>query len=309
MSVIGRAINESNIVPRTISYIEAHGTGTSLGDPIEITGLTKAFQEHTKDKGFCAIGSAKSNIGHLESAAGIAAVTKVLLQLKHRQIVPSLHSEVLNPNIDFKNTPFVVQQELSEWKRPVVEIDGEKKEYPRIAGISSFGAGGSNAHIIIEEYIKKEEELQGIGITKNNPAIIVLSAKNEDRLKEQAKRLLDAIKEQDLKDNNLADIAYTLQTGREAMEERLGMTAVSIGELEEKLRGYVEGREDIEELYRGQVKREKETLSIFTADEDMQKAIESWINKRKYGKLLELWVKGLAFDWERIYGDSKPRRR
>ena len=106
----------------------------------------------------------------------------------------------------------------------------------------------------------------------------------------------------------MADIAYTLQTGREAMEERLGMTAVSIGELEEKLRGYVEGREDIEELYKGQVKREKETLGIFTADEELQEAIEKWVQRRKYNKLLDLWVKGLAFNWERIYGDSRPRK-
>ena len=120
-------------------------------------------------------------------------MTKVLLQLKHRQIVPSLHSEVLNPNIDFSNTPFVVQQELTEWKRPVVEINGISREYPRIAGISSFGAGGSNAHVVIEEYIPESQE-QAIITDKptvQNPAIIVLSAKNEERLKEQAQRLLD----------------------------------------------------------------------------------------------------------------------
>ncbi len=149
--VIGRAIAEARIDPRVISYIEAHGTGTSLGDPIEIAGLNKAFREHTDDKQFCAIGSAKSNIGHCESAAGIAGVTKVLLQLKHRQLAPSLHSETLNPNIDFNNSPFVVQHKLAEWKRPVAALDGETREYPRIAGVSSFGAGGSNAHLIIQE--------------------------------------------------------------------------------------------------------------------------------------------------------------
>ncbi|PEU21766.1 hypothetical protein CN526_26225, partial [Bacillus wiedmannii] len=156
-NVIGRAFKEAGIDPRTVSYIEAHGTGTALGDPIEITGLTKTFQEYTQDKQFCAIGSAKSNIGHCESAAGIAGITKILLQLKHKQLVPSLHSKVLNPNIDFSNTPFVVQQELAEWERPVLEINGGTKEYPRIAGISSFGAGGSNAHVVIEEYIPEDK--------------------------------------------------------------------------------------------------------------------------------------------------------
>ncbi|WP_141292101.1 beta-ketoacyl synthase N-terminal-like domain-containing protein, partial [Ideonella azotifigens] len=109
--VIERALRDGGIDARDISYIEAHGTGTSLGDPIEIAGLAKAFGQWTSDRQYCAIGSAKSNIGHCESAAGIAGVTKVLLQLKHRQIAPSLHSSVLNPNIDFEATPFVVQQE------------------------------------------------------------------------------------------------------------------------------------------------------------------------------------------------------
>jgi len=124
--VIREAFKKAGINPRTVSYIEAHGTGTSLGDPIEIAGLNKAIQEYTKDKQFCAIGSIKSNIGHCEAAAGISAVTKVLLQLRHGQLVPSLHSEVLNPQIDFGNTPFIVQQELAEWKRPVLENGGGK---------------------------------------------------------------------------------------------------------------------------------------------------------------------------------------
>ena len=107
--VIGKAFKKAGINPRTISYIEAHGTGTSLGDPIEISGLTRAFAEYTQDRQFCAIGSVKSNIGHCESAAGISGVTKVLLQMKNRKLVPSLHSGVLNPNIDFSKTPFTVQ--------------------------------------------------------------------------------------------------------------------------------------------------------------------------------------------------------
>ncbi|MET0335643.1 MAG: SDR family NAD(P)-dependent oxidoreductase, partial [Rhizobacter sp.] len=139
-AVISQALAESGIAPRAISYIEAHGTGTALGDPIEIAGLSKAFGTYDpQDTQYCAIGSAKSNIGHCESAAGIAGLTKVLLQMRHGQLVPSLHSEVLNPNIDFGRTPFRVQRELATWDRPV--IDG--REQPRTAGISSFGAGGS----------------------------------------------------------------------------------------------------------------------------------------------------------------------
>jgi acyl transferase domain-containing protein/enoyl-CoA hydratase/carnithine racemase len=306
-SVIGHVFKKAGIDPRTISYLEAHGTGTRLGDPIEITGLKKAFETYTQDKQFCAIGSVKSNIGHCESAAGIAGVTKVLLQLKTRQIFPSLHAETLNPNIDFKNTPFVVQQELAEWKRPVIGVSGESQEYPRRAGISSFGAGGANAYVVIEEYIPHEERL-AIKITPQNPAIVVLSAKNEERLKEQARQLLPAIGEREISDSNLADIAYTLQVGREGMEERLGLIVHSVQELEEKLKEFIGGKEDIANLYRGQVKRNKETLVVFAADEDLQNAINTWIAKGKYTKLLDLWVKGLVFDWNKLYGDNKPRR-
>jgi acyl transferase domain-containing protein/acyl carrier protein/SAM-dependent methyltransferase len=306
--LIAEALRRARVQARTVSYLEAHGTGTALGDPIEISGLTRAFEQHTKDKQFCAIGSAKSNVGHCESAAGIAGLTKVLLQLKYHQLVPSLHSEKLNPNIDFSETPFVVQQELAEWKRPVVEIDGESREYPRIAGISSFGAGGANAHVIIEEYIPQERERANTPIAPQNPVIIVLSARNEELLKEQAKQLLTAIREEEFKDTSLADIAYTLQVGREAMEQRLGVIVGSFKELEEKLKVFWGKQGEMDGLYRGRVKRNKETLAIFAVDEDLQKAIDSWLSKGKYTKLLKLWVKGLDLDWNKLYADKKPHR-
>jgi polyketide synthase PksN len=307
-SVVGAALKEARLDPRVISYVEAHGTGTSLGDPIEITGLTKAFQEYTKDKQYCAIGSAKSNIGHCESAAGIAGMTKILLQLKHCQLVPSLHSETINPNIDFADTPFIVQQELAEWKRPLITINGQTREYPRTAGISAFGAGGANAHVVIEEYIPDQERTLVDATTHENPAMIVLSAKSEERLKEQSQQLLTAIQTQQFSDIDLTDIAYTLQVGREAMEERLAITAVSLHEIEEKLQGYLDDQDNIDDFYRGQVKRNQEALNVFTADEDMTHIIDAWIAKGKYAKLLDLWTKGLSFDWNKLYPGIKPRR-
>ena len=155
--VIRATLDIAGINARMISYIEAHGTGTELGDPIEIMGLLHAFQKDMKDsQSTCAIGSIKSNIGHLEAAAGIAGVTKILLQMKNRQLVPSLHCEELNPKINFTNTPFVVQKKLNEWKRPSINLNSRMEEFPRIAGISSFGAGGVNAHVILGEYIPRE---------------------------------------------------------------------------------------------------------------------------------------------------------
>ena len=306
--VIRQALDKAGVNARTVSYIEAHGTGTELGDPIEISGLTQAFRKDSPDTQFCAIGSAKSNIGHLEAAAGIAGLSKIVLQMQHQKLVPSLHSKLANPNIKFEQTPFVVQQELVKWKRPVVSINGISKEYPRIAGISGFGAGGSNAHIVIEEYIPENKVLNIIRINEQNPVIIVLSAKNEEGLNKQAKRLLAAVVAQEFTEDSLVDIAYTLQVGREAMEERMAMLVWSITELTEKLTAFVDGKDGIEDLYQGQVKRNKEALAVFAADDDMMPIISAWINKRKYGKLLDLWVKGLIFDWQKLYGDALPCR-
>jgi polyketide synthase PksN len=307
-NVIEVALKDAGVDPRTISYIEAHGTGTSLGDPIEIAGLDKAFKQWTQDKQFCAIGSAKSNIGHGESAAGIAGLTKILLQMKHQKLVPSLHSKVLNPHIDFANSPFVVQQELADWKRPVVTSNGQTKEYPRIAGISAFGAGGSNAHVVIEEYIQEPQDRQRIEITENNPAVVVLSAKNDERLKEQLERLLAWLEKNAPSNADLADIAYTLQVGREAMDERIAFIAGSVDELTDKLKRCIAGEVEVEAVYRGQLKRNKETLGLFNADEDLAAAVEAWAAKGKYEKLLDLWVKGFDFDWNKMYGEQRPRR-
>jgi polyketide synthase PksM len=301
------AIEEAGIDPRAISYIEAHGTGTSLGDPIEIAGLTKAFREFTDDKGFCAIGSVKSNIGHCESSAGISGITKVLLQMQHRELVPSLHSTVLNPYIDFENSPFVVQREWTEWKRPVVERSGTAVEYPRIAGISSFGAGGANAHVIIEEYVPDSSGAPQPALPDSEVAI-VLSARNERRLLALAHRLLDALPDFRKSNHSLRDMAYTLQVGREAMEERLAVAAASIDELESKLKDIVAGRETIEGVYRGKAQRDKETLATFSNDDDLMETIDKWISRRKYEKLLALWVKGLDLDWTRLYAGQRPRR-
>ncbi|MET0333369.1 MAG: SDR family NAD(P)-dependent oxidoreductase, partial [Rhizobacter sp.] len=207
-SVVAQALKVSGVHPRAISYIEAHGTGTALGDPIEIAGLTHAFEAHTTDRQYCAIGSAKSIVGHCEAAAGIAGLSKVLLQMQHRKITRSLHSAALNPNIDFASTPFRVQQLTSDWDRPV--LDGQ--EQPRIAGLSSFGAGGSNAHLVIEEHTDERP-----GVAPGHAVVVVLSARNDERLKAQARQLRDALQQNP---QPLPDVAYTLQVGREAMEVR-----------------------------------------------------------------------------------------
>lgn len=307
-NVIEKAMSMAGFEARTISYMEAHGTGTALGDPIEFAGLCKAFD--SKDKKFCALGSVKSNIGHCESAAGISGVSKVLLQLKHRQLVPSLHSQLLNPNIDFEDSPFVVQQGLSEWKRPELELGGEVKQYPRRAGISSFGAGGSNAHVLIEEYIPEissgySKDLPGQRVV-DHPLAIVLSARNEEQLKVQAEQLCNAIQRERYTDEELPDIAFTLQVGREAMDVRLAIKTNSLQDLSRSLSAFINGETGIEDLFVGKIKNNKDLLSLFSSDDDMEQTVDSWLRKKKYSKLLGLWVNGFDFNWEKLYPDAIP---
>ncbi|WP_181153261.1 SDR family NAD(P)-dependent oxidoreductase [Paenibacillus sp. AR247] len=300
---IDKALGQSGIHPRTISCIEAHGTGTALGDPIEVKGLTDVFTRYTDAKGYCSISSVKSNIGHAEAAAGIAQLTKVLLQMKHRTLVRNVMHAGLNPNIDFGRTPFTVQTATAPWERPV--IDG--REYPRRSGISSFGAGGANAHVIVEEYNTDPLDHHNDNGTVNR-ALILLSAKNEDRLKAQAERLLSSIRRGQWSDEQLPDLAYTLQVGREAMEERLGLIVQSLEELEKKLDAFMQGR-GLGKIYvRGQAKRNKEIVSVIEADADFQETVLKWMERDKYDQLLGLWVKGLNVDWSLLYGERKPFR-
>ncbi|MBX9258975.1 SDR family NAD(P)-dependent oxidoreductase [Desmonostoc muscorum CCALA 125] len=195
----------AEIEPETITYIEAHGTGTSLGDPIEIAALTQAFQTSTKNKNFCGIGSLKTNIGHLDAAAGVAGLIKTVLALKHKQIPPSLHFEEPNPQINFANSPFYINNKLSEWKAD---------KHPRRAGVSSFGIGGTNVHVILEEApvftIKK---------SVSRPwHLLAISAKTPTALESATTNFANYLAQHP--EINLADVAYTLQVGRRKFNHR-----------------------------------------------------------------------------------------
>lgn len=410
--LIADALVRAGIDPRTISYIEGHGTGTALGDPIEIAGLSKAFKEYTKDKKYCAIGSVKSNIGHLESAAGIASLTKVLLQMQHKQLAPSILAERLNPNINFEDSPFYVQRELSDWKQPTIMENGIEKVYPRRAGISSFGAGGSNAHLIVEEY---QMPLDNEKPKSQEPCIVVLSARNEERLTIHTQQMIDFLRKNKLSscnepENNsgalkameesvidivsevlnipqkdidvnesiyeygfdkvalgrlseklsekyeneipvsvfdvhktidsiarylyknfggnpavvskkndgstvgekagyalkLADIAYTLQVGREEFDERLAIIANSIDELLEKLEAYSRKEQNIRNLFRGSLKQNTVT-SLLEGDEGKEFA-NNIVSKKDCEKICQLWLLGADIDWEFLYEGNAPKR-
>ncbi|MFL0801984.1 MAG: SDR family NAD(P)-dependent oxidoreductase [Agarilytica sp.] len=301
-SLIQKTLERSKINPRSIGYIEAHGTGTPLGDPIEITGLKKAFQENTDDKQFCAIGSVKSNIGHLEAAAGIAAITKTVLQMKHNTLVPSIHADELNKNINFEDSPFQVQRSLGAWRKS--DIDQSRR-----AGISSFGAGGANAHLILEQYNPENDIGHGpsVGDNVNNlkfsaPSIAVLSAKDSDRLLESANNLKTFLEQRHESGDAVSfeSLLFTLQVGRQAMSSRLAIAADSVADLCVKLSKFIDGDANIDGVYSGDVDT-KSSLAIFSNDEDIGVAIDAWVAKSKTKKVAQLWATGFSIDWRKHY--------
>ena len=197
--VITRALTLAGVNPRTIGYVETHGTGTPLGDPVEITALTKAYRPATNANQYCAVGSVKSNIGHLDAAAGVASLIKTVLSLYHQQIVPSLHFSAANPAIDFANSPFFVSDKLQSWPQYGA---------PRRGAVSSFGIGGTNAHVILEE-APPPPQLQ----VERSSAwhLVLLSARTEFALETVTSRLANHLERST---DSLADIAFTLQNGR-----------------------------------------------------------------------------------------------
>jgi acyl transferase domain-containing protein/tryptophanase/acyl carrier protein len=296
-ALIVAAFEKAGIDARSIGYIEAHGTGTELGDPIEITGLSNAFKSDAVENQSCAIGSIKSNIGHLEAAAGVASMSKVLLQMKHRQLVPSLHSAELNEFIDFKNSPFYVEQRLENWKGR--EVDG--KHFPLRAGISSFGAGGSNAHIILEHY----EPVRQVKEKPDQPIELIfpLSAKNEDQLHESVVRLATFLQENS---EDLSDIAHTLQFGRKSFDHRLAIIASTREELLEKLACFIEGKKD-EHIITGHVKS-SEAIARLLNRREKEEFIRLLSQGRDPRKIMGLWAEGVLASWQGYQSQSLGKR-
>lgn len=204
----------------SINYMEAHGTSTALGDPIEVEALTRAFRRTTDQKQYCAIGSLKTNIGHLDVAAGVSGLIKVCLSLRHEVIPPSLNFETPNPNIDFANSPFFVNTQLRPWRR---------SEQTRRAGLSSFGVGGTNAHVVIEE-----APPIAAGQESRTHWLVPVSARSQAAAHQSCQRLADFLER--YPDVSLAEVAYTLQTGRKKFNYTRVVMASSTKELVSQLR-------------------------------------------------------------------------
>ncbi|WP_440119136.1 SDR family NAD(P)-dependent oxidoreductase [Paenibacillus sp. QZ-Y1] len=310
--LIIEAWSRSGIDPRTADYIEAHGTGTPLGDPIEINALKKAFTQLVKNWDelhgrlsdsapdstvpHCAVGTIKTYIGHLEAAAGVAGVLNVLLSMKHNRLLPNLQLNEVNPYIQLENSPFYIVKEGQMWNR-------KHDASPRSAGVSSFGFGGVNAHIVIREYVTKRNSSQNIS---NRPQLLIVSAKNRDRLRAYARRISQFLSQTD--GITLADVAFTMQTGREEMEERLAIVSSSITDAVETLEQFVTDRADPSRCWQGSIAKRKSPQDERVITYNHPSTDQDFMIEAELHKLAQLWVTGNRIDWSSMDKSEGKRK-
>ncbi len=288
---IERALDDAGITADTVSYIEGHGSGTALGDPIEVKALTQAFRKHTDAVGACPIGTVKSNVGHLLGASGLAGIAKVVVQLGKGMLAPSLHAETLNPDIPFASSPFRVQRELAPWQRP---LGRDGRELPRRAGVTSIGAGGMNSHILIEEYRPRPRSSGQAG-----PELLVFSAMNQERLVALVRRHLAWMEQHP--DADLSDIAFTLQVGRTELPCRLALTASDLADARRRLADFAAAP--------GAQGAWHHVRSILDVDppEDMEQ-LAAAVAARDLDQVARDWTHGASIDWFALWWDREPRR-
>lgn len=305
--LLRRAYRQAGFDPRSVGYIEAHGTGTPLGDPIETEALRAAFADLAREAEArfgpappmqAGLGSVKSNIGHLELAAGIAGVAKVLLQMQHGMLARTLHCTTPNKSLALQGSPFRLVQQTEPW---VPARDAAGQALPRRAGVSSFGFGGSNAHLVLEDY----RAPTATGSISQTPSLIVLSARSEAQLHEWVVELSRALPHLP-EDITATDIAYTLQTCRDAMEHRLAFICHDRNDLCTRLAAIVAG--ELDGVRQGQVKPNREALTLLDSDETIRTALAGLPSRGRHDLLLDLWVRGFAFDWQSLYPGARPCR-
>jgi polyketide synthase PksL len=285
----------NGIDPGDISYCEMHGTGTKLGDPVELKALADVFRPARAERRYCAIGSVKSNIGHTSAAAGVASVQKVLLSMRHETLVPSLHFRTPNEHFDFEQSPFYVNTKAQPWPAAGTE--------PRRASISSFGISGTNAHVVIEEYVRRVRQGgDGETTTAARPLLFVLSAQSEAQLLESAAELRSFVRSEP--EISLPDLAYTLQVGRDAMGHRLAVVADSAAALVDALQAAV-NHDARANVLSGSV----QTAQAMPSSEEAHTLAETYLASGRWLELGRLWVSGFDVDWEGWYAQSGLRRR
>ncbi|MEU3260649.1 alpha/beta fold hydrolase [Streptomyces albidoflavus] len=302
--LVEETLRRAGVHPRTVSYVEAHGTGTALGDPIEVSGLTRAFHAlGTTDDGFCGIGSVKSNIGHLEGAAGIAALTKVLLQFRHRTLAPSINLDTVNPKIRFADSPFRPQRTATPWERPVADIGTGERTWPRRAGISSFGAGGANVHMVLEEYIAPGTDDSGAQevAAGAEQQVFLLSALSQEALRAHAGRVADFLRSPAGLQTPLRDLAATSRTGRRELPERLAVTGDDHAAIAAGLSRYAEDGPAGDDVFTG-------TAVKGGAEDGTPGGGPERAEDRRPEALARRWVRGEHVDWQALRADDAAGR-
>jgi|GEM_PF-699708 amino acid adenylation domain-containing protein len=305
---INKAWLDAGIDPVTISYIETHGTATKLGDPIEIDGITKAFRRYTQNKNFCAIGAVKANIGHLDTAAGLAGLLKAALSLKYKQLTPLVHFNNPNRNINFDESAAYINKELTDWKN---------NDNPLRCGVSSFGLSGTNCHVILEEapFIEKENNQD------KKKHLFTLSSRSKEGLIEYAQKIKSAIYLHP--DNNSESICYTLATGRGHYAHRLAIVFENISELKYKLTQVINNKLSCDEenslLYNCSkivVSNKKNPAPGEITEKDISKLgdeINSIIRNNNSDveivrQTAEAYINGADIQWEEYYKDLIPAK-
>ncbi|MBA3816131.1 MAG: KR domain-containing protein, partial [Parachlamydiaceae bacterium] len=282
-SVIAQAWKKAGINPEKLNFIETHGTGTKLGDPIEITGLSQAFSEFTSKKQFCALGAVKTNIGHLEATSGMAGLIKAVLCLKHRQLPANIHYTKPNAFIDFGNAPVYVNTKLKTWA---------PSEGKLTAGTSSFGISGTNCHVVVEEYqhAVKEE-------VNDDPSLIFISAKNEESLKGILSKYSQYLKNCPY---SLADICFSSAIARNHYSHRIAIIVNSIDDLKDRIDLYLSGREHLDNQLDSNIFYQNLTLN------------RSWSCQIRLTEELEyflhLYFSGQNIDWKSILAHKSGRK-
>ncbi|PQP81878.1 non-ribosomal peptide synthetase [Paenibacillus sp. PCH8] len=277
-NVIEQAWKEAGISPDTLNFIEAHGTGTKLGDPVEFNALRKAFEKYTDRKQFCAIGSAKANIGHGFEAAGIAGLIKSILMFQHRKIPPLVHFDKPNPMLKFEASPFYVNQDVMAFGQ---------EESPLRCGVSSFGFSGTNAHVVLEEYVPSKTVDRRMS---QEPNLFVLSAATERALDELVRTYHQYLT--DHTDVSIQQICYTASTGRANLDYRLAIVITSTQALHEKLQQIASGEGKLPNVYFGYAKKDKTLVTDHLYTRGKAEAIN---------ELGQLFTLGAVIDWERFY--------
>lgn len=275
---IAKAQENAGINPESITYLEAHGTGTPLGDPIEIEALTQVFRKKTEKKEFCAIGSVKTNVGHLDAAAGITGLIKTVLSLRNKMIPPSINFTSPNPKLNIKESPFFVNQSIRSWSN-------ESK--PLRAAVSAFGIGGTNAHAILEEApVFNSESHYG------KQLLFVLSAKSKKALDTITTNFIDFLEHNS--DVNLADVAYTLQMGRKEFEFKRFFLSTS--------------REETLDLLKN---IEQYPQRVFDSTEEQNHSSQQILNNPEnytLEQLGKLWLSGVRIEWAKLYQGQRRKR-